>query len=148
MYILKVARRRKTCAQESTASPVGGPAALMLACRMISASTFTAGGVALRTRHGSAKAHPKDENTYVLRLVRHSVCAIYQIIWGWKTYKYYYETDEFPNPRPTQPTKKMVESGIWATFSHGKYFVRGLGLVLYRKQTTRNPTQPNYSQTP
>ena len=38
------------------------------------------------------------------------VCAIYQIILvlGWKTYKYYYETDELPNPRPTQPKKKLV----------------------------------------
>ena len=25
---------------------------------------------------------------------------------------------------------------------------RGLGLILYRKQTTRNPTQPIYPQTP
>ena len=25
---------------------------------------------------------------------------------GWKTYKYYYETDELPNPRPTQPKKQ------------------------------------------
>ena len=31
------------------------------------------------------------------------VFAIYQIMLGWKTWKYYYETDELPNPRPTQP---------------------------------------------
>ena len=31
------------------------------------------------------------------------VYAIYQILLGWKTYKYYYETEELPNPRPTQP---------------------------------------------
>ena len=30
---------------------------------------------------------------------------IYQILLGWKTYKYYCETDELPNPRPTQPKK-------------------------------------------
>ena len=34
------------------------------------------------------------------------VFAIYQMMLGWKTYKYYYETDELPNPRPTQPKKK------------------------------------------
>ena len=34
------------------------------------------------------------------------VMAIYQIMLGSKTYKYYYETDELPNPRPTQPKKK------------------------------------------
>ena len=73
-----------------------------------------------------------------------SVFAICQILLGWKTFKYYYETDELPNPRPTQPKKNWVKSGIWATFSHIKYFFRGLGLVLHRKQTTRNLTQPNY----
>ena len=34
------------------------------------------------------------------------VFAIYQILLGWKILKYYYETDELPNPRPTQPKKK------------------------------------------
>ena len=36
------------------------------------------------------------------------VIAIYQIIVGWETYKYtkyYYETVELPNPRPTQRKK-------------------------------------------
>ena len=36
------------------------------------------------------------------------VFAIYQIVLGWKTYEYYYETDELPNPRLTKPKKKMV----------------------------------------
>ena len=40
------------------------------------------------------------------------VLAIYQILLGWKTYKYYNETDELPNPRPTQPKeKKKIKSG-------------------------------------
>ena len=34
------------------------------------------------------------------------VFAIYQIMLGWKTCKYYHETNELPNPRPTQPKKK------------------------------------------
>ena len=71
------------------------------------------------------------------------VFAIYQSLLGWKTYKYYYETDELPNPRPTQNQQKQVKSGIWATFSHNKIIFRGLGLDLYRKQTTRHLTQPN-----
>ena len=33
------------------------------------------------------------------------VFAIDQIMLGWETYKYYYETAELPNPRPTQPKK-------------------------------------------
>ena len=44
--------------------------------------------------------------------------AIYQSLLGWKTYNHYYETDEVPNPRPTQiQEKKKARSGIWATFS-------------------------------
>ena len=37
-----------------------------------------------------------------------TVLAIYQIMLPWKQYQYqyYYETVEFPNPRPTQPKKK------------------------------------------
>ena len=34
------------------------------------------------------------------------VFAIYQILLGWKAYKFYHENDELPNPRPTQPKKK------------------------------------------
>ena len=45
------------------------------------------------------------------------VVAIYQIMLGWKTWKCYYETDELPNPRQTQPQEKVgYISGIWATF--------------------------------
>ena len=36
-------------------------------------------------------------------ILQSRVFAIYQIMLGWKTYKYYYETDELPNPSPTQP---------------------------------------------
>ena len=32
---------------------------------------------------------------------------LYQILLGWKQYEYYYETVELPNPRPTQPKKKI-----------------------------------------
>ena len=35
------------------------------------------------------------------------VLAIYLIMLGWKTSKYYYETDELPHPRPTQPKKQL-----------------------------------------
>ena len=37
---------------------------------------------------------------------------------GWKTCKYYHETDELPSPRPTQPKKKGLKSAIWATISN------------------------------
>ena len=36
---------------------------------------------------------------------------------GWKTFKYYYETDEPPTPNAKpNPRKNQAKSGIWATF--------------------------------
>ena len=58
-------------------------------------------------------------------------------------HKCYYETDELPNPRPTQPKENEVKSSVWATFFAQQIIFRGLGLISCRKQTTRNPTQPN-----
>ena len=52
------------------------------------------------------------------------VFAIYQIVLGWKTYEYYCETDELPNPRPTQPKKKIAYK---CHFSHSKCFFVGFG---------------------
>ena len=71
-----------------------------------------------------------------------TVFVIYQSLLGWKTYKYCYETDELPNPRPTQPKKNEVKSGNWATFVHSKHLFRGLGLIFMgnRLQETQ-PTQ-------
>ena len=47
---------------------------------------------------------PHSDNTTI------RVFAMYQTLLGWKTckfyVKFYYETDELPNPRPTQPKKK------------------------------------------
>ena len=54
--------------------------------------------------------------------------AIYQIMLGWEAYRYYYETVELPNPRPTLPKKKWVMCGIWAAFSPQRIIFRGLGL--------------------
>ena len=35
------------------------------------------------------------------------VFAIYQIMLGWKTYKYYYETDELPKPKANSTQAKL-----------------------------------------
>ena len=40
------------------------------------------------------------------------VFAIYQILLGWKTYGYYYEADELPNPRLTQPKKNRLKVAL------------------------------------
>ena len=72
-----------------------------------------------------------------------TVFAIYLILLGWKS-KYYYETDELPNPR-LNPTQEKWHLG---NFFPQQIIFRGLGLVLFRKQTKRNPTQPNSPETP
>ena len=35
------------------------------------------------------------------------LCAIYEILLGWKQYEHYFETVELPNPRPTQLSRKI-----------------------------------------
>ena len=63
---------------------------------------------------------------------------------SWKTYKYYRETDELPNRRPTQqPEKKSVKSGIWATFLPQRMVFRRLGFFIFLfvgKQTGKKPS--------
>ena len=63
--------------------------------------------------------------------------AIYLILLGWKTCKYYYETDELPDSRPTQKLGYMWHLGL---FFPPQLFFGGLGLILHGKQTTIYPT--------
>ena len=114
-----------------------------------------------RFRRKSNHEHTATQTVHKKK--RNRVFAIHQILLGWKTCKYYYETDEYyyetdeyyyetdelPNPRPTQPKKKYsLKTGIWTTFSPQQTFFRGLGSILCRKQTTRNLTHPDSLQTP
>ena len=63
--------------------------------------------------------------------------AIHQILLGWKTYLRYYETDELPNPRPTQPDKNRFNVAFWATFLPlQQIFFVGRDCFYFRKQTT------------
>ena len=69
------------------------------------------------------------------------VFAIYHFVLGWKTYTKYLvnilKPTNSPQPKanPTQE-KNRFKRGMWATSSHNKKKKkRGLGLVLYRKQT-------------
>ena len=55
-------------------------------------------------------------------------CSRYTKLWWVRKHvlrKYYYETDELPNPRPTQPKKKQVKSGVWTTFPTPCFFFVG-----------------------
>ena len=50
-----------------------------------------------------------------------TVFAIYLLLLGWKTYIHiYYETDELPNPRPTQPKKNRLKVAFGPLFSDSK----------------------------
>ena len=57
-------------------------------------------------RNAHAQKQRKQHGEFAQHKV--TVLAIYQIMLPWKQYQYqyYYETVEFPNPRPTQPKKK------------------------------------------
>ena len=77
---------------------------------------------------------------------QNSVCL--ENIWN-----VFYETDELPNsPRPTQPNPRKLGSKVTffgpLFFSPQQLVFRAVGLVLYRKQTTRDLTQSNSPQTP
>ena len=77
------------------------------------------------------------------------VFTIYQTMLGWKTYKYFfYETDDLPQPSANPTQQKWGLKWHLGHFFPRQIVFRGLGLVLYRKQTTRNLTQPNSPQTP
>ena len=104
---------------------------------------ITPSHLSLQYRH---PLHKENRGTEVLMIG----CWRYTFFcWvGKNMYKYYYETAELPNPRPTQSTKTLVKSGIWANFFPQQIFFRWLGLVLYRNQTTRNLTQSNSPQRP
>ena len=82
---------------------------------------------------------------------------IYDIPWyqilllGWETYKYYGETVELPDPRPTQPKKKSVTCGLWATIFPQQivFFVRQDWVYMpLGSRLTRSLTQSNSPPTP
>ena len=58
-----------------------------------------------------------------------TVYTVYQIMLGWKTYTYYYETDELPNPRPAQnPRKIRVKVAFGPLFPTEELFVSWVGI--------------------
>ena len=73
------------------------------------------------------------------------VSAIYQILLGWKTCEYYYETDRpTPQPKanPTQEKKKRLKVAIWAIFfPRSKYF--SVGWDWFYVGNRLQETQPN-----
>ena len=100
--------------------------------------------LALR-RHLAYDAERKewDGNTYDSVPKYCDVFAIYQIILGWKTYKYYHETDELP---PTQvqpnPRKDRLKVALGHFFPQQTFF-RGLGDWFYIGNKVQETPQPN-----
>ena len=81
--------------------------------------------------------------------LRSRMFAIYLIMLGSKTFVNRMLLWNRPTPQPkANPTQEkwgQKKGASWATFSHSEVGFRGLGLILYIKQTARNPTQPNCS---
>ena len=50
------------------------------------------------------------------------VCAIQHVLMGWKTNKHYFEAYELPDPRPTQPKKKMLKVTFGTLFPTANIF--------------------------
>ena len=77
--------------------------------------------------------HLTQKTTLKNKSVRASVFAIYHIMLGWNTDEYYcHETDELPNPRPTEPKKIRLKVSFGPRFPTTNVF-RESGLILYLK---------------
>ena len=60
---------------------------------------------------------------------------------GWKTYKHY-ETDELPNPRPTQPRKIRFKVAFGPLFPTANIFWWvGIGFIYETDYKKPNPTK-------
>ena len=73
----------------------------------------------------------------------YGVCDIYQILLGWETYKYYYETVELPNPRPTQPKprKNRLKVAFGPLFpTSDNFWWAGIGFVWETDYKKPNPS--------
>ena len=79
--------------------------------------------------------------------INNRVFAIYLVILGWKTYKYYCETNELPNPRPTQPNPRKIRLQV-ATGQKVFFSWVGIGFIYILETDYKNLTQPNVRQHP
>ena len=68
--------------------------------------------------------------------------------WGRKHVNIIMKPTNSPTQGQPNPKKIRLKVAFGPLFPTAKYFFGGLGLVLYRKQTARNQTQPNSPQTP
>ena len=66
-----------------------------------------------------------------------------RLCWVGKHRKHYYENNELPNPRKIKV--KVAFGPLFPNSFPQNFFFRGLGLIWYRKQTARQPTQPKFS---
>ena len=85
---------------------------------------------------------PRTRPPFVLGCLRYT-----KILLGWKTYKYYYETDELPNPRPTQPKQKnrLKVAFLGHFFAHSKIFFSRVGIDFFCRKTDCEEPNPTKS---
>ena len=91
--------------------------------------------------HAHTHAHSHLHTPANTRINTHEFC------WVEKYININIKPTSTPTQRQANPRKNRFKVAFWAALSHSKRCFRGLGLVLYRKQTTRNPTQPKCPQT-
>ena len=73
------------------------------------------------------------------------VFAKCQILLGFHKKCYFMKPTNFPTQGQPNPRKIMDKGGIWATFCPRQIISHELGLILYRKHTTRNPNPTKFS---
>ena len=122
--------------------------------KMCSAASDTLNATALTLNAGIVWINYQQKKTVMIfpnRAVDHSL-RYTKILRGWKTYTRYQvhiimKPTNSPTPRANPTWEKIGQK--WQLghffFPHSKIIFRGLGLILYRKQTARNLTQSKFS---
>ena len=100
---------------------------------------------------------PHNNTNWATSLTHRSQCrrvtrlAIYQLLLGWKTLEILLWNRRFSStqgqPKPRKIRWKVAFGPLFFSPT-ATILLLGLGLVLYRKQTTKNPTRPNSPRTP
>ena len=73
------------------------------------------------------------------------VFAIYLVLLGWKTFKYYYETDELPNPRPTKPQEKLDQMWPLGHFLPAAKNFSWVGIDFIQETDYKKPAPTKFS---
>ena len=88
----------------------------------------------------SHASHTVFPDFHILSWIRSGCLRFTKFCWVGKHMKNtIYETDELPNPRPTQPKEKQVKGGIWATFSPRQNIFSWVGIDFMQEADYKKP---------